>query len=87
MSLVGGGVILLCVCVCVCVCMCVCSRVERQVKSYVEEDSPEAYLSVGADMRKIKLCFQLMKVRKNMHNMLLQVCSSCIILYAILLYY
>ena len=71
-----------------CVCVCVCSRVERQVKSYVEEDSPEAYLSVGADMRKIKLCFQLMKVRKNMCNMHLQVCSSYICYnYAILLYY
>lgn len=36
--------------------------VQRLVKSYLEDDSPEAYLSVGADMRKIQLCFQIMKV-------------------------
>ena len=43
-------------------CVSVCHSVKRLVKSYLEDDSPEAYLGVGADMRKIQLCFQIMKV-------------------------
>ena len=32
------------------------------VKSYIEDADPEALLRVGADMRKINYCFQLLKV-------------------------
>ena len=32
------------------------------VKSYVEDVDPDSALSVGADMRKINYCFQLLKV-------------------------
>ena len=34
------------------------------VKSYIEDADPESTLSVGADMRKINYCFQLLKVRE-----------------------
>ena len=37
-------------------------RLRRVVKSYIEDADPEAALSVGADMRKINYCFQLLKV-------------------------
>lgn len=36
-------------------------RLRRMVKSYIEDTDPEAALSVGADMRKINYCFQLLK--------------------------
>ncbi|XP_073248269.1 kinesin-like protein KIF6 [Porites lutea] len=36
-------------------------RLRRVVKSYLEDADPEAALSVGADMRKINYCFQLLK--------------------------
>lgn len=39
-----------------------CSRCEELVRAYVADPSPEATLMVGGDMRKIKLCFALMKV-------------------------
>ena len=32
------------------------------MKSYIEDTDPESALSVGADMRKINYCFQLLKV-------------------------
>ena len=41
--------------------MCVC-RCEQLVASYLEDESPEARLHVGGDMRKIQLCFSLLKV-------------------------
>ena len=46
-------------------CVSLCHSVQRLVKSYLEDNSPEAYLSVGADMRKIQLCFQIMRVSMN----------------------
>lgn len=36
-------------------------RLRRMVKSYIEDSDPESFLSVGADMRKINYCFQLLK--------------------------
>lgn len=36
-------------------------RLRQMVKSYIEDVDPEAVLSVGADMRKINYCFQLLK--------------------------
>ncbi|RMX61147.1 hypothetical protein pdam_00016689 [Pocillopora damicornis] len=36
-------------------------RLRRMVKSYIEDSDPESSLSVGADMRKINYCFQLLK--------------------------
>ena len=33
------------------------------VKSYIEDGDPDSALSVGADMRKINYCFQLLKVK------------------------
>lgn len=33
------------------------------IKAYIEDKDPEASLSIGADMRKINLSFQLFKVR------------------------
>ena len=38
-------------------------RLRQMVKSYIEDADPEAVLSVGADMRKINYCFQLLKVK------------------------
>ena len=32
------------------------------MKGYIEDLNPEARLPVGSDMRKIQLCFQLLKV-------------------------
>lgn len=37
-------------------------RCVELVGAYLQESSPEARLLVGGDMRKIQLCFQLMKV-------------------------
>ena len=34
------------------------------MQAYVEDTSPEATLMVGGDMRKIKLCFSLLKVQQ-----------------------
>lgn len=36
-------------------------RLRRMVKSYIEDSDPESFLSVGADIRKINYCFQLLK--------------------------
>lgn len=36
-------------------------RLRRMVKSYIEDGDPDSALSVGADMRKINYCFQLLK--------------------------
>ena len=41
---------------------CVCFRCDVLVGAYVADTDPEARLLVGADMRKIQLCFQLLKV-------------------------
>lgn len=37
-------------------------RLQQMVKSYIEDADPEALLRVGADMRKINYCFQLLKM-------------------------
>ena len=37
-------------------------RCDELVNSYVADTDPEARLQVDADMRKIQLCFQLLKV-------------------------
>jgi len=41
---------------------CVYLRCDVLVRAYVADTDPEARLQVGADMRKIQLCFQLLKV-------------------------
>ncbi|CAI8004769.1 Kinesin-like protein KIF6, partial [Geodia barretti] len=38
-------------------------RCERLVQDYLQDSSPEARLLVGGDMRKIQLCFSLLKAR------------------------
>ncbi|XP_076026680.1 kinesin-like protein KIF6 [Genypterus blacodes] len=38
-------------------------QLEELVKAYLEDPDPEATLSLGADMRKIQLCFSLLKAR------------------------
>ena len=37
-------------------------RCGQLVEKYLQDDSPEARLLVGGDMRKIQLCFSLLKV-------------------------
>ena len=49
----------MCVCVCVCVCL---FRCEELVEVYLRDPSPETRLLVGGDLRKIQLCFTLLKV-------------------------
>ena len=44
-----------------------CYKCKELVRVYMEDLSPKARLSVGSDMRKIQLCFQLLKVGVAMH--------------------
>jgi len=37
-------------------------RCEELVSSYLNDNDPDAVLSVGSDMRKIQYCFSLLKV-------------------------
>ena len=37
-------------------------RCEEAVKTYLADSDPDAMINVGADMRKIHTCFQIMKV-------------------------
>lgn len=41
-------------------------RLVEQIKVFVEDTDPESTLEVGADMRKIKLCFNHLKVHLMM---------------------
>ena len=41
---------------------CSVCRCDELVNGYVVDSDPEARLQVGADMRKIQFCFQLLKV-------------------------
>ena len=41
--------------------MCV-SRLEVQVKDFLEDTDPEATLALGTDLQKIRRCFTLLKV-------------------------
>ena len=45
-----------------CMCIYFICRCKELVKVYMEDLNPEARLPVGSDMRKIQLCFQLLKV-------------------------
>ena len=47
--------------------VCTC-RCDELVKVFVEDPSPEARLLVGGDMRKIQLCFTLLKVNTHTHT-------------------
>lgn len=42
-----------------------CFRLKRMVSNYIQDTDPDASLSVGADMRKINMCFSLLKVPVN----------------------
>ena len=37
-------------------------RCEKLVSEYLDDSSPEGLLDIGADMRKIQYCYQIMKV-------------------------
>lgn len=41
---------------------CCLFRCESALTAFLQDTDPEATLSVGTDLRKIQLCFQLMKV-------------------------
>lgn len=53
----------------------VCCRVEDNIRVFMEDPDSEATLDVGPDMRKINLCFSLLKVAKALKFLLKTVFS------------
>lgn len=52
-------------------------RCDELVGAYVADSDPEARLQVGADVRKIQLCFHLLKVTCTTTSVWLLLCMYC----------